>query len=188
MDGAMGGDWWQKMWTDEPAETRELKVFEEYLKRLCSGAGSWSAFTVPVSDRWKGPIDYYLVLLTQHPDGAWLFNDTVSNALEKYRKHCLEESGQLDLEPLSDREPLWINAIAANIEILLSAGSFVVKDEVKAVYGDTLGFAREKHVRKAVKQLYGANLTSTNGVGKIPPMRVVPTTTGSPTTPVTATS
>jgi three-Cys-motif partner protein len=172
----LGGKWWHSIWVDGSEGSRELQVLDGYLKKLKHEAPDWHQFIVPVSDRWKGKPDYFLIFLTQHLDGIWLFNQSVSSALERYRLFCLSESGQLDLEPLSQREQAWVDDVAGNIRGLLLSGAFAVLDKTSEVYGHTLGFAREKHVRKAIKQLHAEGVTSTTGIGDIPTMRVVPLT------------
>jgi hypothetical protein len=76
--------------------------------------------------------------------------------MEPYRLFCVEQAGQLDLEPLGQREELWIAHIAENLERLLAAGSFIIGEHAVEVYGDALGLAREKHIRAAVKASIGS--------------------------------
>jgi three-Cys-motif partner protein len=173
LDKAMGGGWWRSIWQTHESTEREDAIFEGFLERLSSSASGWSLFALPVSDRWQGRADYHLVLLTRHRDGIYFFNESVSLALEKYREFCLAEAGQLDLEPLKSKAPDWIATIEENVKQLLTRGPFVVKDHVAEVYGSTLGFAREMHVRKAIKNLHTAGVTPTTGVGNVAAMRVV---------------
>jgi len=174
LDKAMGGGWWRSIWQNHDSGERENAIFEEFLKKLSSAASAWNLFAVPVSDRWQGRPDYHLVLLTRHRDGIYFFNESVSLALEKYREFCLTETGQLDLESLKSKAPEWIATIEENMKQLLTHGSFVIRDNVAAVYGPTLGFAREMHVRRAIKNLYAAGVTPTTGVGDVASMRVDP--------------
>lgn len=164
----------QEMWRDLPPGQRDSAIREEFVQRLIALPGGWGVYTVEVSDRWKGPTDYYLLLMTQHPDGVWEFNNNVSTAMEEYRQACLAEAGQMELEPLAVREQAWVAEIEANIARLLSAGAFTIGDKVSEVYGTTLGYAREMHVRKAIKSLYAAGKTSTTGVGGVQRMRIKP--------------
>jgi hypothetical protein len=45
---------------------------------------------------------------------------------------------------------------------------------MKQVYGNTLGFARATHVRKAVQRLYDEGVTACNGKGDVRTMRISP--------------
>jgi three-Cys-motif partner protein len=181
MDAALGGEWWRDLWRAGPGTDRVLKILAGYEQRLAASPGGWSCWSIPVSDRWQAPPDYYLVHLTQHADGIWLFHESVSNALEPYRQHCLNDSGQMDLEPLEVREPQWIDCIKANVRSRLEQGEFTVGDAMRDVYGDTLGHAREKHVRAAVKALHAEGATDCNGKGDVRTLRI--TRPANPTRP-----
>ena len=175
LDSTLGGDWWQPIWTSGNPD-REKQIFEEYRRRLSTSSGTWAWWSVPVSDRWDGPKDYMLLLLTQHGDGIWHFNEALSNALEEYRRACLDQAaGQLDFDSLWQGPEQWEAEIAANIDRRLGHGPFRIGDEMKVVYGKALGFARERHIRAALNQLYAAGKTPTNCRGqKIQWLRVSP--------------
>jgi hypothetical protein len=173
MDAALGGDWWQPLavaaddgWVD--------KVLHGYVERLAKCGAGWSYFEVPVSDEWDGNPTYHLIFLTQHRDGLWLFNQALSGATEDF--YQFTHRGQLDLSPLPERERQWINVITGNVcRLLLDGKPFIVGQTMKGVYGDTLGFARETHVRTALSDLYRSGITATNPRGKeIKDLRVVP--------------
>jgi hypothetical protein len=172
VDAAMGGAWWRHVWTEVPQGDRERAILARYTDQLTAVEGNWSVWTLPVADRWHGPPSYYLIHLTQHPDGDWLFHQAVSSAMEVYREVCHE--GMLDLDPIDKRAAMWVDHIKGNIVRMLEHGAFVVGDRINDVYGDALLFARETHVRKAIKQLYAEGATSTAGVGDVQTMRVVP--------------
>jgi three-Cys-motif partner protein len=164
VDGTLGGDWWHDIWIDDPPD-RDEQIVDEYVRRLSKEGGfgqGW--YRAPVADRWGGAPSYHLCLFTQHPDGLWLFNDALSNSQEEYRQFCFKQTGQLDVE---DRSPEWVKRIAANMEKLLQdRGGFRSGDHIKTVYGDTLGFARSKHIRAAIDDLYKRGKTSTNPKGE----------------------
>lgn len=172
LDSTLGGDWWQEIWTSEAVD-REQKVLKGYLRRLGELPGRWESWAVPVSNRWEGDPLYCLVQLTQHRDGRWEFHEALSNAMEPYRTTCLE--GTLDLDPLAQRDSQWIAEIQSNIEGLLAEGKpFRVQDRMPEVFGTTLGSARSKHVRAAVKALHLAGGTVTTGTGKVQHMQICP--------------
>ena len=167
MDAVLGGDWWQAIWRSDDPDRVEL-ILEGYKDRILEGSDGWAIFDMEVSDRWKGPPSYHLLMLTQHPDGIWAFNEAISSASEEYRKFCHEHEGRLDLEPLAQRESEWVDEIAQNIEdILAEERSFSPVQNIDRVYGEAFGEAREKHLRKAIKRMYAEGKTSTNGVGNL---------------------
>jgi three-Cys-motif partner protein len=172
LDATLGGDWWREIWRSGDAD-RETQIFEQYRQRLSTSSGTWAWWSVPVSDRWQGRPDYMLLLLTQHRDGIWHFNEALSNSLGEYREACAAGAAQLDFDSLWQGDDQWVTQIAANIERRLAQGAFRIGDQMNAVYGETLGFAREKHVRAAVKQLHKVGKTPTDCVGKAIPSLVV---------------
>lgn len=154
VDEALGGPWWQEIWRSHRNQRVEL-ITAGFLNRLRGAAGGWQVLEVPVTDRWGGPTRYYLILITQHPHGLWLFNDVLSSAREDFRKFWLQQVGQFDLEQLSDREPQWVSLIKDNLCQLLDQydRGYKVGDFIRRVYGETLTFARGKHVRRAIEDL-----------------------------------
>lgn len=171
-DRVLGGKWWREVWSSGQ-DDREAQIHLGWLHRVTEGSEGWGYWSIPVSDRWMGPPDYQLVLLTQHPAGLWHFNEALSSALEEFRQRCLEQAGSFDLDPLSVRERAWISEIKKNIQDLLRRRRhFTVGNEIFEVYGDAKGEAREKHIRRAIKQLYSEGQTSTNGVGDVQSMVV----------------
>lgn len=174
VDAAMGGTWWQPIWLSGD-EDRERQILRGYLAELRKRGWQW--WSIDVADSWQGPPAYNLILLTKHQEGVWHLNEALSNALEPYQQACLAASGELDLDPLTSHWPEWIDTIAANIETLLAQGQDVqIIYRVKDVLGDTLGLARERHIRAAVQRLYDEKKTPTNpkGVKKFAYLTVKP--------------
>ena len=112
-----------------------------------------------MSRRPDGPTIYHLVFLTRHRDGLWQFNEALSGALEEYHDYCHKD--QFDLDPIEEREKRWIAEIEANVIELLRSGSFVLDRKLDVVCGDSLGYAREKHFRRAIKNLHSNGMTAT---------------------------
>ena len=167
MDSALGGSWWHEIWRSQDPE-RVDQIRSGYKERLRKATGGgWAYFDINVSDRWRGPADYQLLLFTQHPDGVWLFNECVSSAQEEYRNYCYSREGILDLEPLDEREGKWIEHIEGNVDLLLESGPFQPVYKLSEVYGDAFGEAREKHLRRALKNLRKAGKLSTEPKGKL---------------------
>jgi len=105
--------------------------------------------------------------------------------MEEYREYAHQAHGMLDLDPLEDREARWIDHIAENLERhLAEQGSFVVGQTITVVFGETVGFARETHIRQAVKRLcaagsirtevYDKGKLRTGGQGPVEKMRILP--------------
>lgn len=169
VDATMGGDWWQSIWLSG-AEDRNRQILLGYLDRVRKvQAGRWGYWAIPVSDRWMGPPDYTLIQFTRHNDGKWLFHEALSNSLEVYRRFCFEYSGQMDFEPLVDREAEWVTEITSNLERMLAAqpNGFVVQSHLREIFGEAVGVAREKYLRRAIKALYEQGKTSHNSVGPL---------------------
>lgn len=170
----LGGSWWHNLWHTVPREDRIPAILEGYLARLRKALPGWQALPVPVQDRYGGPVCYYLVLLTRRAEGLWFFNNAVSLGAE--RLHEFTHAQQLVLVP-PDLEQDWQGQIERNLTDLLARGQpFRLCDQTIEAYGDTLGLAREKHVRKALEALHarGETPTSPKGVGNLDQLRVLP--------------
>jgi len=175
LDEVLGGGWWREIW-DSGANDRQPRIIKGYVERLRDASGGWAAATMPVRARWEGPVVYCLILLTSYNPALWRLNEAVSSAMEELRAFCHQVEGRLDLEPLEDREERWQAQIVANLERLLAEkGPFVVGREIRGVYDGVLWHAREKHVRRAIKQLHAASKIRTDGKGDVERMLIVPT-------------
>lgn len=173
IDTIFGGDWWREIWRSEAAD-REDRILEGYLEQLAEIPAVRGRYQVPVQQRLNGPQVYVLVFLTQYAkEGLWEFNNSLSLALEDFHAFC--KGDQLELEAVDDREERMVAHIKDNIAAILdSDGAFKVHTRMKDVLGDMLGHARDKHLRRAIKQLHSAGKTSTNGKGNVPNMVVKP--------------
>jgi three-Cys-motif partner protein len=151
LNRALGGEWWQAIWTNAPRETRVQTVLDAYLARIKEKAGrGWAYGSVPVSDRWLGSPSYHLILFTANNKGLWVFNRALSMGQEKYQERA--RGGQLHLEDV--QSAMWVASIAENIlRILEGSSSFIVLNKMTDVLGDTIGWARDKHVREAIQTL-----------------------------------
>jgi len=163
MDGSLGGSWWQELWLERGPE-RDIRIIEEYRARLVKAApedyGSW---TVPVSDHPRSAPVYVLILLSAHREGFKTFNDALSSATEAFEKHC----SRGDELPF-DRDAELSDTIRGNLERLLAeGGSISVDQRFLDVFGDALGRAREKHLRRAIKELHKDGKTQSTGKGKL---------------------
>lgn len=159
LDDFLGGEWWQEEyraggdWPD--------RVVRSYLRRL-AGPG-WSWWATPVADRYGGPVEYLLVLLTRHPDGMWLFNDGISLAQEALQEHGLQ--GQMTLMSPKQRDADIADRLYPIVTGLLQQGTVDVGRVGIKVYGELAGEAREKHLRAVLTRLHSQALTTFNPKG-----------------------
>jgi hypothetical protein len=176
VDANLGGAWWQAMWRSAaPPPARVAAIRDEYLRRVMEAAGpGWAGFRVPVSNTWRGKPIYDLVLLTQHPQGIWFFNEAVSLARGIFREHAEPE---FSLVPqLWEPDDEWVGAIEANLRRLLADGRPVkLISYVRELYGETLGVARSKHLRRALRRLHASGLIFTEPKGDLFGLTVAPT-------------
>lgn len=164
LDITFGGEWWRDVWlADLPIDDRNDRLVRGYLQHLIGPSEDWAWWYVGVSDEWEGWPVYFLLFLTQHPAGVWKFLEALSIALERH--YDFTHRDRLDLDPLPDREDRWVREIKLNIVALLeSKGAFRARAELKDVFGKALPYARGKHLRRAIKELYAEGKTSTDGV------------------------
>lgn len=182
VDAALGGDWWREIWMSGD-EDRTSRIFEGWRDRIAGRMdetrAGWGWWSVPVADAWGAMPVYILLLLTKHRDGLWHFHQALSSARGEYYEFT--HRGELNLEPLADREARWIAGIKANLERLLEeTSSFTTREKMNDVFGEFLGVARQKHVRAAVRALYGEdkitwNGTVSSGQPKFPDQRITRT-------------
>jgi three-Cys-motif partner protein len=173
VDSYLGGEWWREIWESGAAD-REAQILRGYVTRLKDSGGGWGYYYIPVAQYPGGPPVYDLIFLTQHPDGLWLYHEAVSNAAEEYRRIIGPVGGgQLSFFEV-DQDSEWASEIRQNIEAHLGkAGPYRIKDRMREVFGATLGEAREKHVRAALKELYEERIIGTNPRGQSIPEFVV---------------
>ena len=182
VDTLAGGTWWR----DEDDGVRSGEDFLEwffgqYVHRLGTAIGCAGWYT-DVKQKPHHQPAYYLVFLTRHTAGVEIFGDTLSRALVHWRSTVFYEAveeqqkktGQYTLmdpeEQLKEDERQlaagWHDEIERNLRTLLRERErFVISDHYQAVFGNTIGQAREMHVREALKRLEKANLTSSNSKG-----------------------
>jgi three-Cys-motif partner protein len=177
----LGGTWWQEIWRSRLlVADRVTAIRDGYLQRVMHEAGSgWSYFQVPVSDTWRGKTIYDLVLLTQHEQGIWFFNESVSLARGVFRQEV--EPGLALTPQLWGPEDEWHDVIVANLRDLVRQGTrFRVFDRLTDVYGETLGAARQTHLRKALQRVYDEDLITLRPKGDLMNFAVVPTARHTP--------
>jgi len=183
MDAAVGGSWWRDENNWELENKQYLEWFEnrflsEFTKR--TGCGGWS---VQVKHQEHHLPAYFMFFFSRHRAGLWTFGQTISKALETWRKAIFDEAwnakqDELILFPLdtqsilerteSDLADSWVDIIEANLRRLLKAESRItVGDKLQEIHGETLGIAREMHLRKALKRLKADGTTSSDQRGDL---------------------
>jgi len=172
VDRCLGGRWWQPIATSRDPDWVD-QILDGYVRRLSDCGSGWSCYHIPVADDWDAKPIYHLVFLTQHPDGLWLFNEALSSATEAFYEWAHE--GQLRLDTAEDRGARWSRAIADNVREMLPAGSFVVCQRMRDVFGSTLGLAREKHLRAGLRILHQEGFVHDQPKGKLEQFTVRPT-------------
>ena len=183
------------------AASAAWKVAQVYCKKIEKDTG-YRAFPVPIR-REPGQAPLFMMILFYRYAGApYVFNEAVSKANEDWRKFTNERSlrqppataepedlfgGTLVSEMVAGQNARteaklnqsWIDVIAANItEFVLTRGSAGVQDHTEALYGATLGLAREMHLREAWDQLAGRGVVRPRLKGKgnkIENQTIVPT-------------
>lgn len=186
-DTACGGAWWRDVVREHTVlENAVEAVATGYMRLVCANT-SMTGFALPVRKREHHKPVYYLIFFTRHPDGMWLFHESVSGASEDWRRVLAPPAWEPDPTLLFDvqtepsfedeekaRAAAWVDAIMANIERLLLQGPFAIGLKLTDVYGSTLGEARGVHVREALKRLHEAGRTSSDKKGDLQTKMVLP--------------
>lgn len=153
-DRFFGGDWWHEF-AGLDGESLVAGVLKGYAERLRGVSGS-GAFWFPVHDKPGRQPKYWLVHVSNHNAAFWWMNEALSLWRER-----------VEVQPdLFDYPDAWVATIADNVRSIINdVGSFVPRSRLSDVLGETLGKARSKHVRTALKGLYNDNEIGTSPVG-----------------------
>lgn len=159
LNEALGGTWWQPIAENEEGGWIE-EVLNGYATRVAQAA-QCGFITAAVADSLTASPVYELILFTRHPDGLWKMMEAMSLARREWRQWLVERKeeargGQTELRGLDwdDNELAWVHEIEANLTRLLDESETLRVDEkLGEVLGRTLGLARERHIRQALKFL-----------------------------------
>lgn len=173
LDTALGGDWWQDLAREEH-EGWVMQVLEGYADRVSKAAGC-GYITAEVADSLEAQPVYELILFTSHADGFWEMARSMSMARKEWREWLVAAKekttgGQVEFRALDfeDDEAAWVAELANNVELILkSVPGFTIDSQLAKVLGRTLGLAREKHVRSALKLLKDRDVIVSAPVGKL---------------------
>lgn len=179
LDDVCGGAWWRQIFIEhERNEVRVQLIADEWAKRLAQ-ANTTSFWCVPVRNRASLQPVYHLAFFTRHPDGMWLFGDSLAGAQKDWRRHLAPPPRADDgvLFALPDafeteeeaREAMWLETIKRNVlQALTSTPELSLKRNMTSVVrGDVAGLVSRPQIRKAVKELNAAGLINCPGVGKV---------------------
>jgi len=174
LDRALGGDWWREI-AIQSDDGWVHDILVEFATRVTKAAGRFDFITADVSDSITAQPVYELILFTAHQDGMWEMAQAMSLARKDWREYLVKQeekktSGQLVMRGMdfSDDPDAWVKEIVANIRALLAGReSVAVRRDFVTIYGKTLGFARERHLRKALKLLEGEGLVEACSGGKL---------------------
>jgi three-Cys-motif partner protein len=185
LDQAAGGSWWRD--EDDPTlnNVQYLEWFEErLLKEICTRARC-AGWTTRVRQRDGLQPVYLLIFLTRHPDGLTIFGETLSTAQEAWRRAVFDEAFAakqngtqgtlLDLDPdaifksqETELAEQWQGQIEHNLRALLREHeTFVIRAKYESVYKGVLGIARTTHLRKALRRLHAAGVTTSDSKGDL---------------------
>lgn len=190
LDRAAGGTLWRD--EDDPTlDTQYLAWFEERLLTEITTRAKCAGWTAVVKQREDLQPVYWLVFLTRHRDGMEVFGETLSKVQEEWRravfdeafaaKHGNDQGALIELDPdaIFKRQEAALaerlrDQIEQNVRALLRDHErFVVRTKYEAVYKGVEGIARTTHLRKALKKLHTARVTTTNQVGDVYAKQVV---------------
>lgn len=111
MDTSLGGQWWRDLVLENEASDEAARdISSIFCQRIAQDSGC-GRYVTPIKDRLDGPIDYYLLLLTRHPDGLWLFNEAVSKTVDEEKRYQAETN----LQFFFDETDALINRIYGHI-------------------------------------------------------------------------
>lgn len=193
LDRFLGGDWWRESFShiageDDLAAATAIaeRVAGTFQQQIRDETG-YTSVSMPVRLRPDQVPRYLIVLFTRHPEGVWAFADVMGKAsvewhgawrdaeasrvrnrdLSMGRATLFDELPDLEFDPETydrDNFDLWVAEIKRNIVGLLARHrSIRLRDHAVEVYGTSLGSARIRHVRKAVKELHASGLIDNDG-------------------------
>jgi len=179
LDANLGGSWWHDIWL-RPAFDRDRvdKIRDCYVERVLEAAGTgWQCYQVPVARSFGGATIYDMLLFTRNPQGPWFFNEAVSLARGEVEESQAQRRSTAATQPtLWDVAENWVGEIEANLRALVPPGGRPVRviDQISAVYGRSLGYARARHVREAAERLHQQGVIVNPIKGPVEKLHLVP--------------
>ena len=189
IDEALGAIDWREEFTgaDGPGEATRAAMSVAGLFSASVAAESGAASTsIPVRQRPDYLPQYQLILFSKDPQAHWDFADQASMAYVDWLYHCDTIDYQANLrarqargiqtlfeEPAPDRSNVEellkseaVGYLATHVaDVIQRYLSIRLIDHIEDVYGEMLGRARVRHLRKAIRSLHREGLIDDNGVG-----------------------
>lgn len=163
---------------DRGRAARAARAVADEFRRRVRAATGYESVEVPIRRRPSHEPLFVLILFTRYPLAPWKFNEQVSLANADWREACWQEDLDELVDQLSQENDLfggsfagdvareaefaswqklqgeiegtWVDEIGRNLIRLAAANPGVqIGRQASAVYGATLGQARDKHVRAA---------------------------------------
>lgn len=179
LDQTAGGSWWRDENDPSLGTPDYLEWFMgQLLRRVCDRTG-YAGWSVDIRRRADQLPTYYMLFLTRHRDGMTVFNESLSLATRAWRRRILElaAEGSLFDDALVESEfegqekkleQEWHNRLRVNVmQLLEEHHNFGVFAQFEEVFAGTLGMAREKHLRKVLKELHSEGLTRSDSKGDL---------------------
>lgn len=164
MDACFNGPWWRDVWLSNHPDRAE-RIHAQYLQLWRAVVGTGGYYTVPVQDSWGGKPVYTLDLISRSFQGLWWFNEALSLAQQDF---YAETHPQGELEGVREADLLredWERHIRGNIIKLVGQHRFfTVEERLAELLGEALGFARQTHIARVIKELHAAGQVEWDGV------------------------
>lgn len=190
MDEWLGGDWWRRHFEPgrSPDDAAHL-VAREYAERVRKATGC-NVFGIPIRKQAGDKPLFFLFLFYPRQLAGWKYNEAVSLGQEEWRSVLwgldIEEAAEEDeLDPrlgVSRADELRdafkaseaqfaddaVDSIKHSIATLLETrDKLYVQRDFAAILGTSVGEGREKHLRRAWKELAAEGTTIAPPTGKL---------------------
>jgi three-Cys-motif partner protein len=166
-DEVCGGEWWRDVALEAHAASGRLNwesaaeaVAFEYAQRLTAGT-NYGFVVVPVRRQVHHQPVYYLIFLTQDPNGYWVFGVSAGKAREKWINFLGSDTDEREnmlwdtvADQLEREHKDAIAHIADNLRRLTADGQLKkVVEYSREIFGDLYGEAKETAFTAALREL-----------------------------------
>ncbi|MCQ3810216.1 MAG: three-Cys-motif partner protein TcmP [Acidimicrobiia bacterium] len=189
LDEALGSVNWREEFAGSDERGKSTEAAMAVARRFSASVTAESDFastSIPVRQRPGQLPKYLLILFSKDPQAHWDFADQASMAYVDWLHHCdtIDYQANLQAREASGIQTLFEDPAPdrSNVEALLESEAIgylttrVVDiihrhrrirliDRIEDVYGEMLGRARIRHLRKAIRALHTEGLIDDNGVG-----------------------
>lgn len=166
-DRVCGGDWWRVVALQaheasggQKWESAAEAVAHEYARRLTAGT-QYGSVVAPVRRQLHHQPVYFLIFLTQDPNGLWVFGVSAAKAREKWIDFLGPDPDEREnmlwdtvADQLEREHAAAIDHITNNLRKLIADGRpKKVIQHVPEIYGDLYGEAKETAFTAALRAL-----------------------------------